>query len=224
MRPCIHGRSSSHFTRVARVFARALEVAHDFAPVHDLLSQEVRDYGDNPALKLPVLTTEEGPWFGVLSICRELTRRAPASLRIVWPEQLRDRLAANAQELVLQGMTSEVVLVMSSLAAPGSTTAYDDKTRQSLTRILSWLDAQLPGVLATLDPERQLSFLEVTTYCFVTHLEFRRLVDTSDYENLQAFCRAYGVQPALRDTAYHFDAAPPQPGASQARGTEHLLR
>ena len=72
------GRSSSHFTRVARMFA--LELGIDFAvrPVYDLTSLDVTVYGDNPALKIPVLLTETGPLFGAENICRELVRRARA--------------------------------------------------------------------------------------------------------------------------------------------------
>lgn len=205
MRPCIVGRSSSHFTRVARVFAHALQVEHDFSPVHDLLSRESGDYGGNPALKLPVLVAEDGPWFGVLPICRELARRSRLPRHILWPEQLSDRLAANAQELVLQGMATEVALIMRGAVTNGSATPYEDKTHDSLTRTLSWLDAQLPAVLTTLAAERQLSFLEVSAYCFVTHLEFRQVVDTSSYPNLRAFCRDLGEQASLHETAYRFD-------------------
>ena len=208
MRARVIGRSSSHFTRVTRVFAHALKVDYDFTPVYDLNSREVSEYGDNPALKLPVLVTDQGPWFGVLPICRELVRRSPAPVRVVWPEQLEDRLAANAQELVLQGMTNEVVLVMRGVLSTGEKTAYDDMTYDSLGRILAWLDAQLPRVLRSLDPARALSFLEVTTYCFVTHLSFRQIFDVSGYPNLQAFCRSVGDQSALRETDYRFDTAP----------------
>ena len=38
--PVLHGRSSSHFTRVARMFALELGVAHSFRPVLEIMSQE----------------------------------------------------------------------------------------------------------------------------------------------------------------------------------------
>jgi len=207
MRPRTIGRSSSHFTRVARVFALELEVAHDFAPVLDLFSRQPADYGDHPALKLPVLVTDEGPWFGALASCRELARRADATTRIVWPEQLAGRIASNAQELVLQGMATEVGLLMRSVGAAPGALPYDDKARESLANSLAWLDAHLAAALDTLAPRRALSFFEVTTYCFLTHLPFREVLDPSGYANLSAFTRAYGERPSLRATTYHFDAS-----------------
>lgn len=200
------GRSSSHFTRVARVFAHELSVALDFEPVRDLLSQASSDYGENPALKLPVLCSDSGPWFGALPICRELARRAERPRRIVWPEQLGSRIASNAQELVLSGMSAEAGLIMRSVGATDTAIPYDDKTRESLRQTLAWLDAHLPDALATLDPARELSFLEVTACCFVTHLGFRQVLDASGYTRLQTFARTFGARPSLRATAYRFDA------------------
>jgi glutathione S-transferase len=209
MPPCIVGRSSSHFTRLVRVFARELSVAHDFSPLADLRSRELADYGGNPALKIPILITEQGPWFGALPICRELGRRAAAPLRVVWPEQLTERRAANAQELVLQGMATGVAIIMRGAEGSDGDAAHDKKLRASLENSLSWLDGQLPAVVRDLDPARQLSFLEVSAYCFIEHLAFRQVADVSAHENLQAFCRTYGERASLRATAYRYDAAPP---------------
>ncbi|HKU40119.1 MAG TPA: glutathione S-transferase N-terminal domain-containing protein [Polyangiales bacterium] len=197
----IVGRSSSHFTRTVRMFAHECTVAYEFQPLFDLMSQSPADYAGNPALKLPVLESGGGAWFGALNICRELARCASGPLRIVWPEDLRERLAANAQELVLQGMASEVVLIMSGNDAA----AYGDKARTSMLNSLAWLDAQLPGVLRSLPAERSLSFLEISSFCFFTHLEFRSIADTSSYANLRAFCQAYGNRSSARDTTYRFD-------------------
>src|SRR5262245_17315283 len=124
------GRSSSHFTRTARMFAHECGVSYRFRPVLDLMSRASADYGDNPALRLPVLELDDGPLFGTANICRELARRGSRAVRVVWPEQLHDRLAMNAQELVLQGMSSVVVMIMSGAQPAGS---YADKARQSLT-------------------------------------------------------------------------------------------
>ena len=41
--PVLVGRSSSHFTRVARLLAYELGVEHDFSPVYELGSTDVRD-------------------------------------------------------------------------------------------------------------------------------------------------------------------------------------
>jgi glutathione S-transferase len=200
----IIGRSSSHFTRTVRVFAHACGIHHAFQPVLDLLSRASSDYGDNPALKLPILETPEGAWFGALNICRELVRRAPSQPSAVWPEDLRDRTAANAQELVLQGMASEVALVMRGLPALGAN-PVDDKTWASLTNSLEWLEQQLPAALRTLPADRTISFLEVSSLCFIRHLEFRKVADTSPYPSLLRFCEAYADRPGVRETEYKFD-------------------
>lgn len=200
------GRTSSHFTRTARVFAHECSVVYTWQPLLNLMSESPADYGGNPALKLPILETPEGAWFGALSICRALVRRATAPVRVVWPEDLADRTAANAQELVLQGMATEVGLIMRGLPAPEVATAADLKARASLANTLRWLDQQLPAAVRTLPVDRTISFLEVTSYCFIRHLDFRGVTDTSGYANLQAFCEAYGDHPSLRETEYRFDA------------------
>ncbi|MFO0548774.1 MAG: hypothetical protein U0271_10325 [Polyangiaceae bacterium] len=53
--PTLIGRSSSHFTRLTRVFAHELGVATVFRPVFDLASLDTAAYGENPALKIPIL-------------------------------------------------------------------------------------------------------------------------------------------------------------------------
>jgi glutathione S-transferase len=198
----IIGRSSSHFTRVTRVFAHEFGLTYEFQTVSNLHSLRRADYGGNPALKLPILETASGQWFGALNICRELARACATPVAIVWPEHLNERLAANAQELVSQGMTSEVALIMSTLPAPGVATDYQTKLRASL----DWLEAHLPAVRRSLLPERRVSFLEVSAFCFVTHLAFRSVLDTSGYPELQDFCREFQRRESARLTAYGFDA------------------
>jgi glutathione S-transferase len=197
----IVGRSSSHFTRVVRMFAHELNVECAFVPVADLSSRNADHYANNPALKIPILETPDGPWFGALNICRELARRAPAPNEILWPEQLLDRKAANAQELVLQGMATEVALIMQ--AGSSGEIAITGKTFESLTNSLRWLDDNLTEVLAT--SSNGLSTLEVTTYCFVTHLEFRKVADVSTYQALQSFCLAFARRPSAQATPYRYD-------------------
>jgi glutathione S-transferase len=201
------GRSSSHFTRVTRVFAHELGMAYEFRPVANLLSRESADYAGNPALKLPILETATGQWFGAQSICRELVRACPNPPAILWPEQLRDRVASNAQELVSQGMTSEVALIMSELSAPGELNDYQAKLRAGLTESLAWLEANLPAVLRELAPQRRISFLEVSAFCFLTHLAFRSVLDPREYPRLQEFCGEFRQRESARSTEYRFDAA-----------------
>src|SRR5215467_6864261 len=98
------GRSSSHFTRTARVFALELGVAHGFRPVLDIGAREAGAFADNPALKVPILVDERGPLFGTENICRELARRSGKRDRVVLRGDVEDRLVANAEELTLHAM------------------------------------------------------------------------------------------------------------------------
>jgi glutathione S-transferase len=185
------------------LIAHECGVAYDFQPVFDLMSQSRADWGDNPALKLPVLETGEGKWFGALNISRELARHAPKPVRVLWPEDLRDRTAANAQELVITAMSTVVSLVMRGLPASGAN-PVDDKARVSLTQTLDWLEAQLPAAVGGL-PERTFSFLEASSIAFIRHLEFRKVLDMAPYPALRAFAESYSPRASVRDTEYKFD-------------------
>ncbi|HLV22303.1 MAG TPA: glutathione S-transferase N-terminal domain-containing protein [Polyangiaceae bacterium] len=204
-RPTIIGRSSSHFTRVARLFARELEVEHDFEVVTDLLSCDPGDYGGNPALRIPILRAPTGVWFGALNICRELARRTARDRAVVWPEDLTEPLLANAQELTLGAMATEVTLIMAKLAQPGDDGVALHKARQSLSNTLSWLDQNAREIVGQLPAERDLSTLEVTLYCLVTHLRFRQVLPMDPYVELDAFCVAFGGRSSARETEYRFD-------------------
>lgn len=201
---CIVGRPSSHFTRVARLFAEELGLDHDFELVRDLLSRDSADYAGNPALRLPVLKTRDASWFGVLPICRELARRSERRLRVVWPEHLEQPLLANAQELTLQGMATEVSLIMGGLSGSAEANPHAVKLRTSLTNTLSWLDAALPEALAALPAARDLSFLEVTLFCFVEHLAFREILPIEGYPNLVEHCAGFRARPSAAKTLYRF--------------------
>src|SRR5688572_30144352 len=104
------GRSSSHFTRTARIFALELEVPHQFRPVLDLTTSDPGAYADNPALKVPVLIDAEGGLFGTENICRELARRSGRRGQVVLRGDVADRIVANAEELILHAMAVEVTL------------------------------------------------------------------------------------------------------------------
>jgi catechol 2,3-dioxygenase-like lactoylglutathione lyase family enzyme/glutathione S-transferase len=201
-KPVIIGRSSSSFTRVTRIIAAELGIDCDLQVVRDLMSLDAGDYGDNPALKLPSLRSEAGTWFGALSSARALARSRPG-LRIVWPESLDEPLLANAQELVLHAMATEVALIMTKVGG-ASETAASTKQRKSLLDTLTWLDANVDAVSAAL-PQRDVSFFEVTLYCLVAHLEFRDVVPTSGYRALTAFCQQFGERASARATPYQFD-------------------
>lgn len=202
------GRSSSHFTRITRIFAAEAGVDYAFRPVFDILSLDPADYAGNPALKLPVLETPEGNWFGAQNVCRELARRSEARPRIVWPEDLEQPLLANAQELALHAMATEVALIMPKVAGQAGGGAHTAKMTRSLENVLSWLDGNLAAVLAALPPERDLSYLEASLFCLVTHLEFREVVPTEPYAALRKFRDEFGTRASASVTGYCFDAPP----------------
>ncbi len=201
----LFGRSSSHFTRVTRIFAAELGVAYAFRPAPSLLSLEASDYGGNPALRLPVLHAEGSAWFGAANVCRELARLSAAPPRLVWPEDLRGALVTNAQELTLQAMSTEVTLIMAQLGDAGAGSAHVIKLRRSLLDSLAWLDANVDQALEALPPERDLSFLEVTLFCLITHLAFREVVVMEPYRALCGFESRFAQRPSAAQTSYRFD-------------------
>lgn len=203
--PIIVGRSSSHFTRVARIFAVELGVDHAFQVVRDLSSVVPAEYGDNPALKVPSLRTSEGVWFGALSSCRELWRRSDRSRRVIWPEQLEQPLLANTQELVTQAMATEVGLIMGNAVGATEVSVAHAKMRQSLVNSMAWLEQNALRAISELPSQRDLSFLEVTLFCLVTHLDFRGVLSTSDYSNLSEFRAEFARRPSAEQTAFRFD-------------------
>jgi glutathione S-transferase len=199
------GRSSSHFTRIARIFALELGVPHAFRPLFDLTALDPAAYGGNPALKIPVLVDERGPLFGSENICRELTRRSGRAVSVVLRGAVGERAVANAEELVLHAMTAEVALIMAKMAGDASPTP--PKPARSLELCLTHLDENVDTMLAALPEGRTFSFVEVALYCFVTHLPFRQVADVSPWARLGAFCQRFGERESARATEYRFDAA-----------------
>jgi glutathione S-transferase len=199
----IVGRSSSHFTRVVRVFALELGVPHSFEIVRDLRSLSARDFGDNPALRMPVLRGDGSSWFGALNICRVLARAASRPLRVVWPEQLTTALPSNAQELTLQAMGTAVELILSRDAAADDS-GYVAKRRASLENSVRWLNDNVDAVLAAL-PQRDLSYLEVTLYCLTKHLAFRDVLATAPFTRLATFSDGFEQRASAQSTRFVFD-------------------
>jgi glutathione S-transferase len=195
------GRSSSHFTRTARLFAHELGVAYTFRPVLDMTVTETANYADNPALKVPVLLDEQGPLFGTENICRELARRSGQRERVTLRGDVGDRRVANAEEMILHAMSTGVIVIMSGAAAP------PPKVRRSLENALAFLDQNVEQVRSALPPDRRLSFCEASLFCLVTHLPFRKVMEVSGYPRLQAFCQEFEQRPGARITPYRFDAA-----------------
>ncbi len=207
-RPAIIGRSSSHFTRITRIFAAEAGVDYAFHPVLDILSLDPENYAGNPALKLPVLETPEGNWFGALNICRELSRRSKAEPRIVWPEDLDRPLLANAQELAMHAMATEVSLIMAKMTGQADGAEGTSKMARSLENTLGWLDSNLDAVLAALPEARDLSYLEASLFCLVTHLEFRDVTPVTPYSKLLQFRDRFGTRQSAVETRYAFDKPP----------------
>ncbi|MGE6758352.1 glutathione S-transferase N-terminal domain-containing protein [Corallococcus interemptor] len=204
-KPVIIGRSSSHFTRIARIFAAELRAEPSFQVVRDLLSTDPGDYGGNPALRIPVLKTSRGVWFGALNASREMWRQSSPRLRVVWPEDLDTPLLANMQELTLQAMATEVTLVMEKMAGAGEGTTHARKLRESLLNMMAWLEQNANAALAALPPERDVSYLEVTLFCLVTHLEFRDVLPVQPYAALNQFRQQFEQRPSANETRYRFD-------------------
>ena len=200
----IVGRSTSHFTRVTRIFAAEARLAFAFQVVPDLRLFAQADYAGNPALKVPILRTPGGEWFGSLNICRELWRRAAQKPRTIWPEDLDAPLLANAQELVVQAMSTEVTLLMSRFFGE-SDGPHAAKLLQSLTNSIEWLERHADDVLAKLPLTRDVSYLELTLYCLVRHLPFREALSTEPYTRLNEFCQRYEARPSVKDTPYRVD-------------------
>lgn len=198
------GRSSSHFTRTARIFALELGVPYAFRPVLDMTSPDAATYADNPALKVPVLIDADGPLFGTENICRELVRRSQTRSRVVLRGDVADRLVANAEEITLHVMSNEVSLILAKIA--GDDRLAPPKVRRSLENGLRYLNDSVDRVLDALPADRALSFLEATLFCVVTHLPFRQVMDVAGYERLKAFCERFGERESARQTEYRFDA------------------
>jgi glutathione S-transferase len=200
----IVGRSSSHFTRTARMFALELGVPHAFRPVFDIMSLDAVTYAGNPALKVPILVDERGPLFGTENICMDLVRRAGRASNVAMRGDVTDRVVANAEELTVHLMTAEVSLVTAKMV--GDARLAPTKLLRSIEGTLGHLDAQIGAVLAALPEARALSFVEVALFCTVTHFTFRQTVDVAPWGHLGDFCRRFGERHSARETAYRFDA------------------
>lgn len=203
--PTLFGRSSSHFTRVTRIFADELGVPYSFSVIKDVLSLDPAAYGENPALKLPTLRTARGSWFGALNICRELARLSTTGRRVVWPEELDSPVTANAQELVVHGMSTVVNLVMSKVGGGPETNAHLEKSRLSVQNSIAWLEANAAEAIAALPRPRDLSFLEVSLFCFVKFLEFRDVLPVPPCPRLNEYCESFGQRSSAKLTAFRFD-------------------
>ncbi len=220
----IIGRSSSHFTRVPRLLAYELEVELELVVIYDFMSSDAQIHAGNPARKMPTLRrTDGGLVFGAENICRVIAEEAEneragqeekknGKRRIVWPEELRDDLSRNAQELVWHAMAAQVQLVVGTVIGKlPADNVYFAKGRAGFEGAMEWLEANFPTVLRTMDaryPDRLLSLFEATLFCLIEHLELRQTLSLEPYPKLAAFARALAQRPSARATAYRMDAPP----------------
>jgi glutathione S-transferase len=205
----IVGRRSSHFTRLTRIFAEELGVAYAIVPIHDMTAREPEIYADNPALKLPILRSQDSVLFGAENICRAIAERAANPAQIVWPEQLRADVSRNAQELVWHCMSAQVQIVFGTyIGKLPSDNIYFEKARAGFEGALAWLDANLADALRALPASRQLSLFEASLFCLIDHLSFRKTLSVEKYTALQNFARDFAVRPSAERTPYQFDVPP----------------
>lgn len=202
----IIGRSSSLFTRVARIFAEELHVPYQLVPVPDMTALSAEAYGGNPAMKLPVMRLNGSTLFGAQNICRALARRSGTASRIVWPEELPEGMSCNAQELVWHSMAAQVQIVFGTeICKLPAANVYFVKARQGFEATLGWLDAHLVDVCGQLPAERNLSVFEVSLFCLVDHLAFRPTVPIAAYPALVRFAEDFGKRSSAQRTVYCFD-------------------
>jgi glutathione S-transferase len=205
----IVGRRSSHFSRLARIFAEELGIAYEIVPIYDMTERDPAVYADNPALRLPILRTAEGVVFGTENICRTLAERAATPARIVWPEELRGYVSRNAQELVWHCMTTQVQIVFGTgMCKLPADNGYFEKARLGFEGALAWLDAHVDEALAALPSSRQLSLFEASLFCMIEHLRFRPTLPIDKYPALQAFVQSFGERPSAQRTPFQFDVRP----------------
>lgn len=184
----IIGRSSSHYTRVVRMFAHELGIDYELVVVRDLTSTDESTY-ENPALKIPVFRDGNTTVFGTENICRTLAGNLDT------PPALR-----NAQELVWHAMQAQVQLVMGTIIGKlPADNIYFEKIRRGFEGALGWLDANIALV------PHSATLLPITLYCLVEHIAFRGPLTLDPYPALVNFAREYGQRPSAVATAYRFD-------------------
>jgi hypothetical protein len=97
-----------------------------------------------------------------------------------------------------------VSLIMGKLGGTGDG-AHHAKMQQSLVNMMSWLEENTRSVLAALPQPRDLSYLEVTLFCLVTHLEFRGVLPTASYSELNKFSQQFATRASASETTFRFD-------------------
>jgi glutathione S-transferase len=219
MKTQLIGRSSSGFTRVARIFAHEVDVPIELVPVYDMAAMEPSVFGGNPALKIPSLRRDGGLLFGTENICRALADASTASKRVIWPEQLHNDVSRNVQEFIWHSMAAQVQLIMGTgVGKLPADNVYFTKARTGFEGALRYVDAHLDQALEALPAERDVSLLEVTLFCLWEHLFFRVTIPTSPYAAIAAFARRFAARPSALATPYGFDPSPAPSAIPQRTG------
>lgn len=204
----ILGRSSSLFTRVPLIFAEEIGIRYELEPIYDMTAMNPMIYGGSPALKLPSLRRGESLLFGSQNICRALAELSRTPLRIAWPEDLRDDLSRNAQELVWHAMGAQVQLVFGTIVAKlPADNVYFAKARAGFEGSLRWLEQRAAEILGAL-PARDISLFEVSLFCLIEHMSFRDTLPVEPYPALMRFSERFAVRPSAQHTVFRFDADP----------------
>lgn len=208
------GRRSSHFTRVATMFAHELGLTFTLQVLHELTSKAADLHGGNPALKIPTLQIGALRVFGTENICRKLIALAGRrnDTQLVLPEVIENDQLRCAQELVWSAMSAQVQLrVGINVCHLPADNAYFAKVRAGMIGVLQWLDLHLAKLIAELPAARQLSLFEVSLFCLIEHIAFLPTVSLYPYRNLSQFAAAYAERASAGLTKFSFDAPPGAP-------------
>jgi glutathione S-transferase len=170
-----------------------------------MTATDPQTYGGNPALKMPSLRRRDSLLFGAQNICRALAELSTARLNILWPEDLRDDLSCNAQELVWHSMGAQVQLVVGTIVGRlPADNIYFAKCRAGFENSLHWLDRHAWEIMGSLPP-RDISLLEVSLFCLVEHLVFRPTLPVKPYPSLIRFSEEFAGRPSAQRTVFRFD-------------------
>ncbi|MBL8680215.1 MAG: glutathione S-transferase N-terminal domain-containing protein [Myxococcales bacterium] len=205
------GRNSSHFTRVARIFAHELGVPIELDVVYDLRQRDAERFGGHPALKIPTLHMGTKSLWGTENICRKLLELAGRSgdRSFVLCEHYADDALRCAQELVWTAMSTQVQLRMGiAVCKLPADNAYFEKATASLIASLAWLEAHIDEVIAALPSPRTTSVFEVTLFCLYEHLVFLRSAPLEPYPKLRRFCEDFSRRESAQATPFFMDAKP----------------
>jgi glutathione S-transferase len=205
----IVGRRGSHFTRMTLIFAEELGVPYELVPIYDMKALDAAAYAGNPALKLPILRKGDALLFGAQNICRALAESVGATDLVVWPEDLREDRMRNAQELVWHCMAAQVQLVVGTIIGKlPADNVFFAKARLGIEGSLQWLDSHAAELLAALPAGRRLSVLEVSLFCLIEHVRWRKTAAIDRCAHLIAWAASYASRASAQSTVYEVDVPP----------------